>query len=181
MPLHTARRIVIIGLPGSGKSTFAVRLGKALGLAVHHLDKHMFVAGGKKRNKQEFIAVQQEMLDQEGWIIEGCSTSTFEMRFARAETVLYFRPSRLLCLWRALKRRLAPDPTLCDTAEGCSKVFTWEMVKYTWNFDRDKKALIASLMEKYPHLQMRTFASCKEIEDYLEAVCRESLFHPRSE
>jgi adenylate kinase family enzyme len=165
--MKRTKRIAIIGLPGSGKSTFAAKLGAVLNLPVHHLDKQMFTPGGKKRNKEEFIALQQEMLDQDGWIIEGCSTSTFEMRFAKAQTILYFRPSRPLCLFRALKRRFFPDKTLCDTAEGCSKVFTWEMVKYTWNFDQDKKPLITSLLEKYPHLEMHTLTTRRAIEDYL--------------
>jgi len=169
--MKQTKRIAIIGLPGSGKSTFAAKLGAELDLPTHHLDKHMFTAGGKKRNKQEFIAIQQEMLDQDAWIIEGCSTSTFEMRFAKAQTILYFRPSRLLCLFRALKRRFFPDNTLCDTAEGCSKVFTWEMVKYTWNFDKDKKPLLNALLKQYPHLEMRIFTSRRAIEDYL-STCK---------
>ena len=43
------KRIALIGLPGSGKSTFAVKLGKRLAIPVHHLDKHMFEEGGKKK------------------------------------------------------------------------------------------------------------------------------------
>ena len=177
MTQHTPRRIAIIGLPGSGKSTFAVSLGKALNLPVHHLDKHMFAPGGKKRDKKEFIAVQQDMIDQDGWIIEGCSTSTFEMRFSRAETILYFRPSRLLCIWRALKRRFFPDHTLCDTAEGCSKVFTWEMVKYTWNFERDKKALIDNLKKKYPHLKFHMIENTTDADRYLKEMHSHELLY----
>ena len=33
------KRVVIIGLPGSGKSTFAIELGEKLNIPVHHLDK----------------------------------------------------------------------------------------------------------------------------------------------
>jgi adenylate kinase family enzyme len=159
----TKKRIAIIGLPGSGKSTFAVHLGKQLNLPVYHLDKFMFVAGGKKRDKQEFLEIQQNMVAEDAWIIEGCSSSSFEMRFARADTILYLRLPRLLCLWRALKRKWKPDPSLCDTAEGCSKVFTWELVKYIWNFDRDKKALIEGLKSKYPHVKYQIIKTSKDL------------------
>ena len=68
-------KFALIGLPGSGKSTFASKLGKILGIPVHHLDRHMFEPNGKKRDKQEFIAIQKAMLDEDVWIVEGCSFS----------------------------------------------------------------------------------------------------------
>src|SRR5277367_5423689 len=89
------KKFALIGLPGSGKSTFAVKLGKILGIPVHHLDRHMFEPGGKKRDKQAFIEIQKAMLDEKAWVVEGCSFSTFEMRFAKADALIYFHFSRL--------------------------------------------------------------------------------------
>ncbi len=173
MQSKISNRLAFIGLPGSGKSTFAAKLGQRLEIPVHHLDSYMFVAGGKKREKQEFLALQKTLVDQERWIIEGCSTSTLEMRFARADTVVYFRLPRLLCLWRAFKRLFFHDNTLCDTAEGCSKVFTWEIVKYIWNFDREKGELIEELKKKYPHVRFYIFKSSKDTERFYNSssVC----------
>jgi adenylate kinase family enzyme len=91
MKTDRSKRFAIIGLPGSGKSTFAVKLGQLLDIPVHHLDRHMFEPGGKKVDKQEFLKIQKAIVDEESWIIEGCSFSTFEMRFARADTVIYFQ------------------------------------------------------------------------------------------
>lgn len=47
-----AKRFTIIGLPGSGKSTFAILLGKTLDISVHHLDQHMFKKEGTKKDKK---------------------------------------------------------------------------------------------------------------------------------
>jgi len=103
MEQEKLKRIAVIGLPGSGKSTFAKRLGKILGVPVHHLDKHMF-DGLTKRDKQEFLSIKEALVNEESWIIEGCSFSTLEMRFSRADTVIYFHLPRWLCLWRVLRR-----------------------------------------------------------------------------
>jgi adenylate kinase family enzyme len=162
------KRFAFIGLPGSGKSTFAAKLGKLLNLPVHHLDRHMFEANGKKKNKQEFIAIQKALLAEESWIIEGCSYSTFEMRFASAQTIIYFHLPRLLCTWRVLKRRFFPDKTLCDTAVGCSQIFNYEIVRYIWTFDRDKRERIEELRKKYPQVVFRIFTSSNEADKYLK-------------
>jgi len=41
-PYHSPKRIMIFGIPGSGKSFFAVRLGKLLGIPVEHLDRYFY-------------------------------------------------------------------------------------------------------------------------------------------
>lgn len=161
------KKIVVIGLPGSGKSTFSAALGKKLGIPVHHLDRHMFMAGGKKRDKEEFIAIQKTLLGEDAWVIEGCSISTLEMRFARADVVIYFHFSRLLCIWRSFKRYLKPDPTLDDKGEGCSQVFNWELVRYIWTFDREKRKEIEAFHQKYPHVAFIVFRTSIDADCYL--------------
>ncbi len=136
------KKFALIGLPGSGKSTFASKLGTILDIPVHHLDRHMFEPGGKKRDKQEFIEIQKAMLDETAWVVEGCSFSTFEMRFARADVLIYFHFSRLVCFWRLFKRLFNYKRDF-----GGLRAITWELLKYTWNFDKEKRARIEELRE----------------------------------
>lgn len=170
--MKSPKRLVIIGLPGSGKSTFAAKLGKILHVPVHHLDRHMFLPGGKKRDRQEFLEIQKQMLAEESWIIEGCALSSLEMRFSKADTVIYFYYPRLLCIWRVFKRLFSHDKTLCDTAEGCSKVITWEIIKYIWNFERDKREDIEALRKKYPQVDFVIFTTPTETNNYIEKLKR---------
>lgn len=133
MQQANSRRIAIIGLPGSGKSTCASKLGEILHIPVHHLDRHMFEPDGKKKDKQEFIEIQKAMLNEEAWVVEGCSFSTFEMRFAKADVLIYFHFSRLVCFWRLFKRIFNHEKEF-----GGLRAVTWEILKYTWNFDKAK-------------------------------------------
>lgn len=48
------KRFAIIGPPGSGKSTFANKLGKLLDIPVHHLDRHRFEPDGKREVSKNF-------------------------------------------------------------------------------------------------------------------------------
>lgn len=167
MKQEIPKRFAIIGLPGSGKSTFVAKLGRLLDVPVHHLDRHQFIPGGKKRDSQEFLSIQKAMLAEESWIIEGCSISTLEMRFARADLMIYFHLPRLLCMWRVLKRLFFYDKNLCDTPEGCSKIFNWEILQYIWNFDKEKREGIEMLRKNYPNAAFLVFKSSKDAAAYV--------------
>lgn len=167
MEQEKLKRIAIIGLPGSGKSTFAIKLGKILHIPVHHLDRHMF-DGKKKRDKQEFLLVKEALVKEKSWIIEGCSLSTLEMRFAQADTVIYFHLPRLLCIWRTIKRLLISDKNLADT--GCLDGINWVLIKYIWNFDRDKRQNIEELHKRYPNVDFLIFRHSHEPDEYLEKL-----------
>jgi adenylate kinase family enzyme len=71
----------------------------------------MFEPGGKKKDKREFIESQKAMLDEMAWIVEGCLFSTFEMRFAKSDVLIYFHFSRVVCFWRLLKGYLTTGKT----------------------------------------------------------------------
>lgn len=160
-----SQRIAIVGLPGSGKSTFASKLGKTLNIPVHHLDRHMFEPDGKKRDKQEFIAIQKAMLNEEAWVVEGCSFSTFEMRFATADVLIYFHFSRLICFLRLFKRIFNYKKEF-----GGLRAVTWEILKYTWSFDKEKRTRIEELRKKYPHTCFKVFRNQKEADKFLEEI-----------
>jgi len=165
MKENLPRKFGIIGLPGSGKSTFASKLGEILNIPVHHLDRHMFEPDGKKKDKQEFIEIQKAMLDEAAWVVEGCSFSTFEMRFARADILIYLHFPFIVCFWRMLKR-------LFDYKKefGGLRKITWELLKYTWNFDNEKRATIEELSRKYPQTKFLIFKGQKDADLFIKSL-----------
>jgi len=163
MTMHRPKKFALIGLPGSGKSTFASRLGEILKIPVHHLDRHMFEPGGEKRDKQEFIEIQKAMLDEEAWVVEGCSFSTFEMRFKKANIVIYFQFSPLICFLRLLKRIFR-----YRKEHGSLRFINLKLLQYTWNFDREKRGRIEELRKKYPETLFVILKNQKEADLYLE-------------
>lgn len=161
MKSEVPKRIAIIGLPGSGKSTFACQLGSSLNIPVHHLDRHMF-DGRIKRDRQEFLAIKELLVAKKFWIIEGCSLSTLEMRFSRADMIIYFHFSRLLCIWRLFKRLFDSDKTI--SSSGCLRGINWPLLRYVWNFDRDKRESIAELRKKYPLVEFIILRSPSDLD-----------------
>lgn len=51
----------------------------------------MFEPDGKKKNKLEFLDIQKAVLNEDAWVVEGRSFSTFEMRFANPSLPAFSR------------------------------------------------------------------------------------------
>ncbi len=164
------RKIMIFGIPGSGKSTFSVQLGKRLHLPVFHLDKYFFTHGWKERDYTEFLAIQNDLVSKKGWVIDGNSTRSFEIRFSQADTALYFRFNRLVCLWRIFKRYLSKDPHISDRAEGCPETVSLRLIRYLWGFDKRVKSALTALRNRYPHVIFYELRNEKDLRLFLESI-----------
>lgn len=54
------------------------------GLPLHHLDKYFYWI---EQDYNEFIEIQKNIVDTECWIVDGNSTRSLEIRWARADLV----------------------------------------------------------------------------------------------
>jgi len=168
------RRIMIFGRPGSGKSTFALKLHHATGIPIHHLDKHFFKANWVERDYEEFLAIQRNLIQQNTWIIDGNMTKSLEMRFSRANMVLYFNFPRPICYWRILKRSLNRNAAIDDRAVGCGDKITWSLLKYTWGFEQRVAQKIAEFKLNHPDVrfvEIRSDLELKRIDNELSISC----------
>src|SRR5580693_6527794 len=65
------KRVVILGRGASGKSTLAVSLGEITGLPVIELDKVFWQPGLAGRRRDQWVAIQERLVAEEGWIMDG--------------------------------------------------------------------------------------------------------------
>lgn len=125
-------RIMVIGVgAGVGKSTFAHRLGELTGIEVTHLDRLYWHPNWVEAPLEEFRAAQEQIVQNERWIIEGNYSRTFDIREPSADTIIYLELPLLVCLYRVLKRRvLYHGKTRDDIGEGCEEKIDWAFLKY---------------------------------------------------
>ena len=168
----SCKRVMIFGLPGSGKSTCASQLGRLLDLPVEHLDRSFFLENWKERDHDEFLQIQKEMVAKDAWIIDGNALRSLEMRFCRADVVLYFHLNRVLCLWRLLKRLVRKDSHIADRAEGCSERVSWRFIRYLWGFHRRVANSIQHLRKKYPYVTFYEIHTDKDAKLLIERGLR---------
>ncbi len=167
------RRIMIFGRPGSGKSTFAYALHTATGIPLYHLDKYFYTSNWVERNYAQFMQIQEELVDQDTWIIDGNCTRSFETRWARADLVIYFDIPKHLCYWRVGKRFFSKDPCIDDRAEGCKERLSWKLLTYMWSFDQRVALSVSSLRKAYPATYHR-INSDREAQCLLKSLVEES-------
>src|SRR5215467_6910124 len=100
------RRVVILGPGASGKSTLAIHLGKITGLPVIELDKVFWRPGLAATPRDQWIKLQERLVEENGWIIDGDlgPYDAVEVRLKAADTVIFLDFSLVRCAWRAIRR-----------------------------------------------------------------------------
>lgn len=111
------KRCIIIGCPGSGKTTFAEKLKAATGLSLYHLDAIWHRPDRTHIPREQFDERLGEILSLDEWIIDGNYSRTLERRIAACDTVFFFDLPTEVCLAGAVARlgKRRPDMPWVDT------------------------------------------------------------------
>jgi len=165
------KRIMVIGAPGSGKSTFAVAIGDRLGLPVIHPDRIFWQSGWVERSRADCCALALAAEGEPAWVIDGNFSPTWPGRMARAELVVWLDLPLPLRLWRILRRwarwrgRSRPDmPANCP--ERLDPVFGWHVLTTA----RPSRKISAASMQGLPAGKAQRLGSRAAIAGWLAAV-----------
>ncbi|RKQ33851.1 DNA topology modulation protein [Oceanobacillus halophilus] len=162
------KRIVILGGSGAGKSTLAKQLGSILHIPFYHLDALHWQPGWKPLNKDDFIKKQEEILQQESWIIDGNYSGTMDKRLELADTVIFLHYRTILYLYRITKRRIQyHNKTRPDMGKDCPEKIDWEFFQWVKNFNKEKAPALRKKIAKLENTNVLVFRSPKELNTFL--------------
>lgn len=161
------KRIIVIGCPGSGKTTFARKLSEATRLPIYHLDAIWHKPDKTHIPREEFDLRQEEIFSTEAWIIDGNYRRTVEMRVKACDTVILFDLPTDVCLEGAMARvgktrvdmpwaERELDPRFKEEIEGFAERVLPEIYEILERYKNDKKIII--------------FKSRDEADEFLKAL-----------
>ncbi|WP_212942833.1 AAA family ATPase [Paenibacillus antibioticophila] len=164
------KRVLVIGCPGSGKSTFSSRLNKESNIPVIHLDTIYWKPGWISCTDQEFDEILRDLLLQETYIMDGNYSRTIEFRISFADTVYFFDYSRYLCLYRVIKRRIMNHGKTGEyMGKDCQESINYKFIKSVWNFRKNQRAKIMNVLDEYKgDKDIVIFRKPKEANMYLK-------------
>lgn len=156
------QRILIVGCGGSGKSVLARRLGDRLGLPVIHLDEHYYDQDWNTLPPEDFAILQQDLVAQPCWIIDGNYASTLPIRLAAADTVIFLDLPPATCLWSIARRRL------CHRGGQHPQIGVYDRInlsflRYVLRYRRTMRPRVQALIANHaPHADLITMTSRRQ-------------------
>ena len=159
------KKIIIIGSPGSGKTTFAEKLHHKTGLPLFYLDAIWHKADRTHITREEFDFRLSEILALDSWIIDGNYSRTIEKRIAASDTIFLFDLPVETCLDGAISRLGKKRPDMPWTDMNLDS----RLKKEIEEFPTKNLPEIYALLDKYKHGRMITvFKSREESERFLQ-------------
>ena len=141
-------RIAIIGCGGSGKSHLARRLGSQLAAPVTHLDVVYYDGEWNTQPPEKFALIQEHLVTEPRWIIEGNYASTLPVRLAAADTVIFLDLPARTCLWGITQRRIRHRGGQHD-AIGVYDRITWSFLRYITSYRRKMRPRVLRLCRQH--------------------------------
>lgn len=160
-------KAIIIGCPGSGKTTFAEKLQKCTGLPLYYLDAIWHKPDKTHIPREEFDQRIVEIFETPKWIIDGNYKRTIEMRMKQCDTVFLFDLPVEVCL-QGVTDRVGKErydlPWLETELDP-------EFKQFIEDFPKDTLPYIYELIEKYKDdKRVIIFKSREEADGFIEKL-----------
>lgn len=160
-------KVIIIGCPGSGKTTFAEKLQKCTGLPLYYLDAIWHKPDKTHIPREEFDRRIAEIFETPRWIIDGNYKRTIEMRMKQCDTVFLFDLPVEVCL-QGVTDRVGKErydlPWLETELDP-------EFKQFIEDFPKDTLPYIYELIEKYKDdKRVIIFKSREEADGFIEKL-----------
>lgn len=98
------QKVIIIGCPGSGKTTFAEKLNKITGFQLYYLDAIWHKPDKTHITREDFDQYISRIFDMPEWIIDGNYNRTMEIRLRQCDTVFLFDLPRVSSISKTINR-----------------------------------------------------------------------------
>ena len=160
-------KIIIVGSPGDGKSTFARKLRDITGIPLFYLDMLWHKPDRTTVTQEEFNNRLNGILQKDRWIIDGNYQRTLEPRLQACDTVFLMDFPLETCISGAESRIGKKREDLPWT----ELEFDPEFKQWIQDFPKNRLPQLYEMIETYKdNKEIMVFHSRKEADDYLAAM-----------
>ena len=156
--------VIVIGCPGSGKTTFSEKLHQKTNLPLYYLDAIWHKPDKTHIPRSEFDERLHEILKEDFWIIDGNYQRTLENRLQYCDIVFLFDLPVEVCLEGAVSRLGKGRYDMPWIENELSMEFKQQIELFPIN----QLPQIYELLEKYKEKNVIIFKNRKEMDDYLK-------------
>jgi len=113
--------IIVVGLSGSGKTTFSSKLSKKTNLPHIHLDDYYWKKGWQATDHSKFPTIVKRLVKEnpDGWIMDGnYHDASDEYQWDLADTIIFLDYPIFIIAWRIISRTLRRMITNTPAASG---------------------------------------------------------------
>lgn len=169
-------RIVVVGVTGSGKTTYAQHIAASRGIPHIELDALHWGPNWTPPTGQHFQQQVREAVTAVTWVTDGNYSKVRDIIWQRADTLIWLDYALPLILRRLLRRGVrrvwSQEPLWNDNREtwrglffSRDSLFLWAFKSY-WRRRREYPALLAD--PAYAHLRVFRFRHPQETERWLQ-------------
>lgn len=179
MSRENLNRIAVIGISGSGKSTFSRALSTLLKIPLYHMDSLFWNEGWQEVSPDVWSAQEKTLLSRPQWIVEGYIDPAYPERLGKADLVIYLDFNGMACIWNGLKRWWIFRGKSREELPGCPESlrlsFLWVMLL------RKERPGIERALAVCPPRRIVRLKNHRETADFLkESACRQNTHTPSS-
>ena len=172
------KKIIVIGSPGAGKSTFSKKLKNITNLPLYHLDILYHKKDGTHITKEELEEKLKEIFQEESWIIDGNYQRTLEMRIKECDTIFLLDFSIDTCIAGA-KSRIGSKR---EDLPWIETEFDEQFKKFIIDFPKEKLPQIYNLLNLYKNdKKIYIFKSRDEADRYITKIKQNKRQHQKEE
>lgn len=165
------KKIMIIGSPGSGKTTLSKELGKILNIEVTHLDVLNWTGNWEVVPRDEFEEKLRKSLKKDKVIIDGNYNRTIPLRLNYCDTVIYLDYPKYISFLRVIKRVIFNyGKSRKDMGGNCPERFDFEFLKFVWDYNKNNRSQNYELLEKCKDKNIYIFKKPEETKEFLNTL-----------
>ena len=157
------KKIIVIGCPGSGKSTFSRKLHDKIQIPLYHLDLLYWNADKTTVDKSVFNERLDAVLKKDEWIVDGNYNSSMEKRISECDTVFFLDYPLDVCLEGIKERRgksRSDMPWIESDEDG-------EFIDFIKRFNDESRPAIITLLERYKFKNVIIFTDREQTNKFL--------------